>query len=62
MGIDFSKLQFVGEPNVTKENGGITCEELFKVGSIWKNKNIFINVFKFMLLGPDGTLHLSLAI
>ena len=38
MGIDFSKLQFVGEANVTKENGGITCEELFKVGSIWKNK------------------------
>ena len=43
MEIDLYKLQFVCKANVKKENGGITCKELFQVGSIWKNKKLLHN-------------------
>ena len=31
---DFGSAKFIGEPNVTAENGGITAEELFPHGSL----------------------------
>jgi len=29
---DLPDIKFVGEANVTIENGGISCEQIFKVG------------------------------
>ena len=45
---NFSSAKFIGEPNVTAENGGIFAEELFPHGSLWKNKSTLHTLSKCM--------------
>ena len=41
---DISNIKFIGEKNVTIENGGVTCNELFPIGSTWKSKTFLHNI------------------
>jgi len=51
---DLTNVHFVGEPNVTSANGGLKCEDLFPIGSIWISINGAVSNYQSCVRKIDG--------
>lgn len=43
---DLSNAKFIGEDNVTSQNGGISADVLFPINSIWKDRSLLYDTVK----------------
>ncbi len=43
---DLSNVKFIGEDNVTSQNGGVSANILFPINSIWKDRSLLFDTVK----------------